>query len=354
MISASQKRILDIITNFMIGWFVAVSIWELISNARGTIDLYENLEWYKRAGIFLVLWLGQGSFYGIQFAVFERFIYRRITFNKMLAALLSVQFIIAFIVLNIVYFIVTNLNVQGVPETFGELMVTPLFYTICIYSTFVNFLIGLAGYVDRMLGKGNLRKFIIGEFYKPRIENKVFMFLDLKGSTRIAEGLPPLVYSQMIQDCFKDLSIVDEYHAQVYQYVGDEVVLIWEGENTEDIASSYKAYFAFQEAINCNKDHYLNMYGVVPEFKGGMHIGDVTAAQVGEIKLEIAYHGDTINTASRIENKCNSLDAHLLVSKELFEKMELDNEYIGTSKGSFKLKGKDQELELIAIEKGTL
>ena len=44
--------------------------------------------------------------------------------------------------------------------------------------------------------------------------------------------------------------------------------------------------------------------------------------QVGELKSEITYHGDAINTASRIQNLCNSYQSRLLVSGDLFHQLK--------------------------------
>jgi adenylate cyclase len=38
----------------------------------------------------------------------------------------------------------------------------------------------------------------------------------------------------------------------------------------------------------------------VPEFKGALHGGNVVVSEVGKYKSEIAYHGDVLNTTSRM------------------------------------------------------
>jgi adenylate cyclase len=81
--------------------------------------------------------------------------------------------------------------------------------------------------IDRKLGKGNLWLVMTGRFFKPREEERIFMFLDLKASTTIAEKIGHYKFSLLIQDCFSDISVVERYEAEVYQYVGDEVVLTW-------------------------------------------------------------------------------------------------------------------------------
>ncbi len=60
-----------------------------------------------------------------------------------------------------------------------------------------------------------------------------------------------------------------------------------------------QAFFAFQNRINEKGQYYQRTYGHIPEFKAGVNIGAITVAEVGERKREIAYHGDTINTAGQ-------------------------------------------------------
>jgi len=81
--------------------------------------------------------------------------------------------------------------------------------------------------IDCKLGPGNLWKMLSGRFFKSREEERIFMFIDLQSSTTIAEKIGHLEYSKLLQNCFQDFSIVDQFRADIYQYVGDEVVVSW-------------------------------------------------------------------------------------------------------------------------------
>ena len=100
-------------------------------------------------------------------------------------------------------------------------------------------------------------------------------------------------------------------------------------------------------------DEYRRNYGLVPEFKAGLHVGDVTAVEIGEIKREIAYHGDTVNTAARIQGVCNEFGRELLVSDDLMNlfngsrPMDLRTEPVG----SVLLKGKQQHVTIHGMER---
>lgn len=73
-----------------------------------------------------------------------------------------------------------------------------------------------------------------------------------------------------------------------------------------------------------------------------------TVAEVGKYKKEIAYHGDTINTASRIQGKCNELNQELLISENLQHGLCNAN-VIFDKLDSIELKGKESETLLYAV-----
>ena len=153
------------------------------------------------------------------------------------------------------------------------------------------------------------------------------MFMDLKSSTLYAERLGHLKYSEMIQKCFLDLNkVIPSNFAEIYQYVGDEVVITWLLNEGDNEINSIKFFFAFQERLRNRKYIYENEFGLVPEFKASLHAGKITVAEVGDIKREIAYHGDTINTAARIQTLCNKYGANFIASdavKNLFKESKL-------------------------------
>jgi len=170
--------------------------------------------------------------------------------------------------------------------------------------------------INRKFGPGILLKYTFGRYFTPKVEERVFMFLDLKSSTTLAEALEHVSYSRMVQDCYAELTApLIHYKAQVYQYVGDEVVVSWKISQYFSASSCYEFFYAFRKRIEAKKEYFFHTYGVYPQFKAGVHCGKVTVAEVGEIKTEIAYHGDVINTASRIQSLCNSFQKELLVSE---------------------------------------
>jgi adenylate cyclase len=226
------------------------------------------------------------------------------------------------------------------------------FLVVLLYGTLVSFLFSFLKQVDGKFGPGNLWKLIIGMYHHPREEERIFMFLDLKGSTTHAERLGHVQFSRLIQDCFIDLSVVIQHQAQIYQYVGDEVILFWEIEAGLREASCLRAYFQFADRLRQRADYYQATYQVLPEFKAGANIGRATVLEVGEIKREISYLGDVLNTAARIQGKCNELGESLLVSEPLLERLRpLPDDFEVQSLGSVELRGREQAVEICGVRR---
>ncbi|HKK10716.1 MAG TPA: adenylate/guanylate cyclase domain-containing protein, partial [Bacteroidales bacterium] len=212
---------------------------------------------------------------------------------------------------------IEELNQMGVDA--GRLdYVRYLTLAIFIYTFSLNFLLSFFMQMRSTFGPGVLFPLYLGKYRKPQIDHRVFMFMDLRSSTSYAEALGHLKYSELIQDCFREVNrLVPKYNAQIFQYVGDEVVITWQENRLLDYTQCLRFYFHFRKSLQDKYDYFVEKYGFVPEFKTGMHNGVVTVIEVGDIKREIAYHGDTINTAARIQSVCNKYNRSFLISRSM-------------------------------------
>jgi adenylate cyclase len=227
-----------------------------------------------------------------------------------------------------------------------------VFLPILIFSVFASFLINFILQINTLLGWGVLLNATIGRYKKPGLAKKVFMFLDIKSSTQLGEQLGEENYSSLLQDFFDDLDkTVIESGGEIYQYVGDEVVITWDSREEEDNIRSLVCFFNFRDKLKEKEEYYKEAYGAVPDFKAGIHIGNVTEAEVGDLQKEIVYHGDVMNTASRIELACKRLRKKLLVSKEFLNSININGNYKVEKIGRIKLRGKRFNPELFSIDK---
>lgn len=220
-----------------------------------------------------------------------------------------------------------------------------LVYTLVIYSLLVFFL-----QINQLLGEGMLWKFIRGKYHKPREEERIFMFLDMKSSTTIAEQLGHVRFYKLLNELFHEISQpVLQTKAEIYQYVGDEVVLTWEVQHGLKNANCLKTFFMFQESLLKNSDNYKKNFGVKPEFKAGLHFGKVVSAQIGDLKRDIVYNGDVLNTTARIQNECNKYKRACLVSGTLLNRLKDMNGFQWEKIDVVKLRGKETEVELFSV-----
>ncbi len=216
-----------------------------------------------------------------------------------------------------------------------------------IYSVIVSFLIYFLQVVKSKIGERVLLNLLVGKYHNPRIETRIFMFLDMKDSTTHGENLGHIKFSALIQDSLNDLTkAIIEHKVEVYQYVGDEAILTWGLKEGFQNANCLQVYNTFQATLKARKEYYENKYGFVPFFKAGVHLGEVTVSEVGIIKREIAYHSDVLNTAARIQGKCNDFEAELLVSEQLKESLGNQKFFNFEHIGGISLKGKQKPVNI--------
>lgn len=174
--------------------------------------------------------------------------------------------------------------------------------------------------ISAKLGKGVLWNWVTGKYHEPREETRIFMFLDLKDSTTLAERLGNLRFSALVRDFFQAMSKPAlATGAEVSHYIGDEAVLSWKPKTGAKNANCVRFLMLFHEEIEKCRPYFESTYGHVPEFKAGVHIGEVVATEVGDVKSEIVFHGDVMNTTARVTGLCNELGQTLLVTGELRE-----------------------------------
>ena len=207
----------------------------------------------------------------------------------------------------------------------------------------------LAMEINQKYSQGVFYNIIIGKYLQPRDEKRIVMFIDLKNSTPIAEKLGHKEYFRFIRDVIYCISAgIAEYDGRVYQYVGDEIVAWWPstGVNARKCVNSI---IEARKILNHNAEIFKRDHDIIPEYKVGIHAGNVTVGQVGITKKDLVISGDTINTAARIRSACTELNQKFVVSKEFMELLNM-KDWQSESLGMVDLKGKNDSIELFALK----
>ena len=200
------------------------------------------------------------------------------------------------------------------------------------------------------IGLGTLNNFFLGKYHHPVEEERIFMFVDMKSSTTIAEKLGHVKYFKMLKEYFFDLSgAVIDHAGAIYQYAGDEMIICWKLKDGLKKNNSIDCFFAMKRTLELQAEKYNTNFGLLPKFKAGLHYGTVTAGEIGSLKKEIIFTGDVLNTSARIQGLCNQFGADLLVSEDLINVLHLPTIYAIKSVGETLLKGRSKPMELFEI-----
>lgn len=205
--------------------------------------------------------------------------------------------------------------------------------------------------IRRLHRPGDLIKYVTGRYHLPEEVNKIFLFIDLKSSTAIAEKIGNTKYSSFLIDYFHDMTgAILMSKAEIYQYIGDEIILTWSFENGVKDARCINSFYDILTSIEMKKETYLKKYGVRPEFKAALHAGRVSVTWIGTIKKEIVYHGDVLNTTARIQDECNKRQQKFLISEYMLQSIVLPEYLRSEFVGELQLKGKEKKVKIFGLK----
>ncbi|TMI79185.1 MAG: adenylate/guanylate cyclase domain-containing protein [Bacteroidetes bacterium] len=256
-------------------------------------------------------------------------------------------------IMDLIYFLFTASFFSAVNKSLQNVLFnirTPSFFINMFVWAFLMSGTQFLLQVSDKFGPGILWKFVTGKYYHPREEERIFMFLDLKSSTAIAEKTGSNKFFKLLKEIYADITEpIMNSRGEIYQYVGDEVVVSWPVEKGLSGNNCLLCFFSIQQALVERKKYYLNEYGLIPSFKAGVHIGEATVGEIGIIKKDIVFSGDVLNTTSRIQEECNKHNVNIIMSSELLRRMPM-NGFKKISLGEIKLKGREEKLALSTIE----
>ena len=112
-----------------------------------------------------------------------------------------------------------------------------------------------------------------------------------------------------------------------------------------------RACFGAFDRIDAQRSAYERDFGLVPDFRAGLHCGPVAVGELGYLKKEIALIGDTMNAAARIVEARRETENRVLASAALLDRLAaLPPGVTRRRLGEIALRGKERPLELCALE----
>lgn len=205
--------------------------------------------------------------------------------------------------------------------------------------------------MTRLIGANVLLYFVAGVYHRPSREERVFLFLDLIGSTKLAERLGSESYYELLRRFVDDLTEpVVANQGEIYQYAGDEVVITWRMDRAVRGAQCVRCFFDIAASIEAARSRYESDFGETPRFRGGLHGGGVVGGEIGELKKSIVFVGDILNTAARLEEYAKTSGESLVASGALLDRLEPSSSFRTRFLEEFVPRGKQEPIAAFAVD----
>jgi adenylate cyclase len=204
------------------------------------------------------------------------------------------------------------------------------------------------------VGSTTLRNVLLGRYHRSRMEDRFFLFVDIVGSTPLAERLGPSAVHEFLDRVFQAASDpIDDHAGEIFQYVGDEVVVTWTLDEGRVDARPLACYFAIERALALAAADFRRDFGTEPRLRAALHAGPVITGEVGGSRRSIVFHGDVMNTTSRIENATRDLQHPFLVSEDALQRIDGRSGFVLTDLGPQTLRGKSAPVRVFAASAAT-
>ena len=226
------------------------------------------------------------------------------------------------------------------------------FPRILAYSFVLSVAFGSIYELTRMIGGRVLLSVILGRYRNPIREERVLMFLDLAGSTALAEALGELRMQELLTRFFFDIDgPIVAHGGEVHAYVGDEVIVTWPVAAPVSGGRCLDCFFAVEDRIEERADSYRREFGSVPRFRAALHAGPVVISECGNSHRQIAYFGDAMNVTARLQAHCKAVGHPLLVSADLLRRVRPGPDVRVVALGQAALRGRAAAAEIFAVER---
>ena len=202
-----------------------------------------------------------------------------------------------------------------------------------------------------LVGYRTFTALLLGKYRRPYAERRFFLFVDEVGSTAIAERLGALDAHRFLDAVFSAAAEpVERCRGEIYQYVGDELVITWaEADGVAD-ARALRCFFAMRSALASDADRFVQRFGVQPKRRAALHLGEVIAGEVGQVRRAIVFHGDVMNTTGRLEQATREVGCSFIASAEALASLGPSPEIRTRDLGALALRGRVEPIHAFCVE----
>jgi adenylate cyclase len=202
-----------------------------------------------------------------------------------------------------------------------------------------------------LVGYRTFTALLLGKYRRPYAERRFFLFVDVVGSTAIAERLGALEAHRFLAAVFSAVAEpIELCRGEIYQYVGDEIVITWVEADGVAEARAVRCFFAMRAALAADANRFVQRFGVQPELRAALHLGEVIAGEVGQVRRAIVFHGDVMNTTGRLEQATREVGCFFIASAEALASLGPPPGIRTHDLGALALRGRVEPVHAFCVE----
>lgn len=193
--------------------------------------------------------------------------------------------------------------------------------------------IGFRGYEKIVLGSSRMKQLNI-------------MFLDIMGFTSISEQITPERALLLLNIYFDGIGeLIYKYGGYIDKFLGDGIMIIFEQEKSDNALS---CAIEIQDFI---KRFQISGIGKKISVGIGINSGEVIVGTIGtKRRMDATVIGDTVNTASRLENLTRKYGKNIILSQSVIDRIENLRIFSLHEIDTVTLKGREQSTRIFSLD----
>ncbi|MCK5702168.1 MAG: hypothetical protein KAI29_13480, partial [Cyclobacteriaceae bacterium] len=151
-----------------------------------------------------------------------------------------------------------------------------------LYASGLIILFNFTRLMYRKLGQRTLGDLITGKYVIPVKQNKIVMFLQIANTANFLSELGRVRFNDFLNDFIFDITEpILAYRGEMYEYVEDQVVVVWNYNTGISNARCIRAYFEAKDELLMKKEKYVQKYNMFPRIQAAYHAGSVIKGEIG-------------------------------------------------------------------------
>lgn len=261
-------------------------------------------------------------------------------------ALLIKSTVYAVVILSVQWFPIVD-TITGRPVDVAD----RTFWSSLVYSVAVSIAVNLALAISNLVGLRALLNFFTGRYHHPVEENRFVLFVDIAGSTGLAEQLGGIGIHRFLDRTFRLLTVsVVDHRGEVLDYVGDEVIVTWQEHEGATDFRPLRCFLAMRDELSRAESQMLREFGAVPRIRGSLHFGPVIIGEIGDVKRAIVFNGDVMNTAARLEELSRGIEGGFVASKAAMNRFSSAPPFMVSALGHLPIRGRADGVEAFGLQ----